>query len=166
MKSAKFFIFFAFLLAFALQVSAQNEQPRIVWKDLQEKYESFYDIKPSIVNNDIKTFYLYDPYYSVALYRFDQKYGWINSEVIRCGTGLKLSVNKLRPRNEVLVNLNKETWDEMTIADSVTPKFKKLSTYEGTGKYKLRLYYGVNKSNLYLETFSPEFEVIEKDFKK
>ena len=166
MKPAKILILFTFLLAFEFQVSAQDKTPKIVWKNLQEKYESFYDIKPSIFNDDLKPIYLYSPYYSVALYRFDEKYGWINSQVNRCGTGLKLMINKLKPQNEFLVSFSKETWDEMTIADSVMSKFKKFPHYNGSGRYKLRLYYGVDKSDLYLQKFSPEFEVTEKDFKK
>jgi len=41
MKLAKIFTVFTFLLAFAGCVSAQTQTSKIVWKNLQEKYESF-----------------------------------------------------------------------------------------------------------------------------
>ena len=50
MKLTKFFIIFTLLLIFALQVSAQDKMPKIVWKNLQEKYESFYKIEALVVN--------------------------------------------------------------------------------------------------------------------
>lgn len=49
MKSVKFFITFTFLLAFAFQVSAQEKSPKIVWKNLQERYESFEEVKSQII---------------------------------------------------------------------------------------------------------------------
>ena len=57
MKSAKFFITFTFLLAFAVCVSAQEQMPKIIWKNLQEKYESFEDIKPVLVNESNQSIY-------------------------------------------------------------------------------------------------------------
>jgi hypothetical protein len=50
MNRAKIFIAFTFVLAFAVCVSAQERTPKIIWKNVQEKYESFYDINPTIVN--------------------------------------------------------------------------------------------------------------------
>jgi hypothetical protein len=65
------------------------------------------------------------------------------------------------------VYFDKEIWDEMTIEDSVEIKFKSSPSYNGEGKYKLKFSFGLRKSDyLSLEVFSPEFEVIEKDFKK
>lgn len=66
MKSAKFFIIFTFLLIFVLQVSAQDKKPKIVWKNLQEKYENFYDIKPSLLNVSNQVIYI-DSFISVRL---------------------------------------------------------------------------------------------------
>ncbi len=50
MQFSKILILFIFLSAFAIQVSAQNDKQILVWKNLQEKYENFEDIKPIIVN--------------------------------------------------------------------------------------------------------------------
>jgi hypothetical protein len=95
MKLAKIFTVFTFLLAFAGCVSAQTQTSKIVWKNLQEKYESFYDIKPMIINEGDKPIYFRDSYYteSVTLFRFDGKANrWVESSPWRCGTDYRPSV--------------------------------------------------------------------------
>lgn len=57
MNRTKIFIVFTFLLAFAAGVSAQDKTPKIVWKNLQQKYESFYDVKPVIINESNQPIY-------------------------------------------------------------------------------------------------------------
>jgi hypothetical protein len=80
MKRAKIFIVFSFILAFAVCVSSQT--PKIVWKNLQEKYEKFEDIKPVIVNVSDQPIYFdcsyeyADQTEDVRLLRFDEKYNY------------------------------------------------------------------------------------------
>jgi len=170
MKLAKVFIVFTFLLAFAVCVSAQEQTPKIVWKNLQEKYESFYDIKPQIINESDVSIY-YDSYFFpfVDFERFDEKSGsWKISRVWHCGTGYKPNIQKVRFMEQILFNFGKNDWDEITIEDSIgEPKFKRFPEYNGTGKYRFKFEFGIKKSNAnLLVSYSPEFEVIEKDFKK
>ncbi|HSK73431.1 MAG TPA: hypothetical protein VK892_17165 [Pyrinomonadaceae bacterium] len=110
MKSAKIFIVFTFLLFFAIQVSAQDEKPKIVWKNLQEKYESFYDIKPIIVNesdqpvyfncstNEYGTFPAYGYYlnFKMLLNNVESRWDW---NVFACGTKTEKEIKELEKQN-------------------------------------------------------------------
>lgn len=166
MKLIKIFIIFTFLLFFAVQVSARDKTPKIVWKNLQKKYESFYDIKPRVQNQGgISIFY--HPYPWISLFYWDEKSMlWRDTNRFLCYVGRGFSPYKLKPQHEFSIDLNKEEWDTMTIDDYMSPKFKSFPDYNGKGKYKLKLSFGLKKSELSLESFSPEFEVIEKDFNK
>jgi hypothetical protein len=168
MKSAKFFIVFTFLFAFALQFSAQDKTPKIVWKNLQEKYESFYDIKPFVVNEGNESLFIYSPYFSLSLYKWNEVTNeWFSTIRMSCGTGVKISGEKLKPQNKLEIFLDNETWDTMTIGNDLNFwNFKSFPDYTGKGKYKLGLLYSFKKSDSPIKIFSPEFEVIEKDFKK
>ena len=57
MKFTKIFTVSTFLLAFAVCVSAQASSPKIVWKNLQEKYERFEDVEPVIINDSNQPIY-------------------------------------------------------------------------------------------------------------
>lgn len=170
MRLAKFFIAFTFLLAFAFQISAQEKTPKIVWKNLQERYGSFEEIKPQIINESGFPLY-YDAYYFpyVDFERFDEKSNsWTISRVWHCGTGYKPSVVKIKLSEQVAFNFGKDDWEQITTEDSTgEPKFRKFPDYNGTGKYRFKFIFGVKKSVLDSQvSYSPEFEVIEKDFKK
>jgi hypothetical protein len=169
MKSAKIFIIFTLFSAFAFQVSAQDEKPKIVWKNLQAKYESFYDIKPQIINDSDSLIYILDPLDLIDFERFDeQSNSWIVSREGRCGTGYKPSISKIKSKKEIPFYYYEEKWDGITIQDSIgDDKFKKSPEYKGVGKYRFKFLFGIKKSNIrHFLTYSPEFEVIEKDFKK
>lgn len=167
MKSVKIFVIFIFLLAFAFQVLAQDRTPKIVWKNLQEKYESFYDIKPVVINEGTKPVFIYTPYFHLGLVRWDKvREEWAESIRTDCGTGDNISGEKLKPQNKLEIYLDNEVWDAMTIGNDLNFwNFKSFPDYTGRGKYKLKLRYSYKKSGLPLEAFSPEFEVIEKNFK-
>jgi hypothetical protein len=170
MNRAKIFIAFTFLLVFAVCISAQERTPKIVWKNMQEKYESFYEIKPQIVNESDISIY-YDSYFFpyIEFERFDNKSNtWKVSQVWHCGTGYKPSVKKVKLMEQISFNFGKDTWDEIINEDSIgEPKFRKYSEYNGTGKYRFKFRFGVKKSDVNSSiSYSPEFEVIEKDFEK
>src|SRR5690349_5217042 len=77
MKSTKIFIAFTFLLAFAVCVSAQEQTPKIVWKNLQEKYKKLEDVKPIIRNQSSQPIYFYcsnSDYGSFNNYGYDGKF--------------------------------------------------------------------------------------------
>lgn len=170
MKLAKILIVFTFLLAVVLQVSAQDGTPKIVWKNLQEKYESFYDINPLIINESDFPIY-YDAYYFpyIDFERFDEKSNtWNVSQVWHCGTGYKPTIAKVKPSKQIPFGFGKNEWHEITTEDSIgASKFRRFSEYEGKGKYRFKFKFGVTKSNAdSLISYSPEFEVVEKGFKK
>lgn len=168
MNRAKVFIVFTCLLAFVVGISAQT--PKIVWKSLQERYESFEEIKPQIVNESGFPLY-YDAYYFPHLdfERFDEKSNsWVISRVWHCGTGYKPSIIKINLAEQVNFNFGKDDWEQITTEDSIgEPKFRKFHDYDGTGKYRFKFTFSVKKSALdSLVSYSPEFKVVEKDFKK
>ena len=170
MKSARFFIVLTFLLAFVFQHSAQTEKAKIVWKNLQEKYESFYEIKPLILNESDFPIY-YDAYFFpyVDFERSDEKSNsWIISRVWHCGTGYKPTIVKVKPLKQIPFNFGKDDWYEIKTEDSIgEPKFRRFPEYSGTGKYRFKFEFGVKRSAAKSQvSYSPEFEVIEKDFRK
>jgi hypothetical protein len=170
MNRAKIFIASTFLLAFAVCVSAQEQTPKIVWKNLREKYESFYDIKPQIINDSGSSIY-YDSYYFpyIDFERFDEKSNsWKISSVWHCGTGYKPKIEKVKITEQIPFNFGESVWNEILNEDSIgVPQFRNYPEYNGTGKYRLSCKFGTKKSNAnQLTSYSPEFEVIEKNFKK
>lgn len=168
MKATKTVVIFAFLLAFAFQVSAQARTPKIVWENLQKKYDGFYDIKPHVVNEGMQSVFIYTPYFYLGLVRWDAfREEWTETLRMNCATGAKISGEKLKPGNTLKISLDNEVWDIITVGNDMNFwNFKSMPDYEGKGKYKLKLRYSDKKSGLPLEILSPEFEVIEKDFKK
>lgn len=170
MKSIKVFITFSFLLAFAACVSAQEQMPKIVWKNLQGKYRSFYEINPQIINNSGFSIY-YDSYYFpfIDFERFDEKSSsWKISSVWHCGTGYKPRIEKVKTSEQIPFNFGENVWNEILNEDSIgVPQFRNYPEYNGTGKYRLSFKFGTKKSVAnQLVSYSPEFEVVEKDFKK
>ncbi len=122
MKIAKIFIVFTFLLAFAVCVSAQDKTPKIVWKNLQEKYESFYDVKPVLVNEGNQPIYIdctleyFEPYqmnYSVEksdntkLLMFDEENNLWDWNVRVCADVYGKDREKLKNQYKAIEKLKK-----------------------------------------------------------
>ena len=111
MKCTKLTIIYIFLLAFAVSVSAQDEKPKIIWKNLQDRYESFYDVKPILVNKSKQAVY-FDcsdaEYGSFPNYGYDEAFKMFvkvdtNSwdwNVFACGTKTKKELKKIRKQTE------------------------------------------------------------------
>lgn len=160
MKSAKILIIFTFLLAVAFQVSAQDDKPKIVWKNVQEKYENFEDIKPVIENLSDKTIYLYDSYYSIRIIFFDEaKKDWTTVYPFICVTGLKLKSNKVIKQTEFGLILKKGFWHLNIQPDDGLNLIESYGKEE-TGRFKLELSFGLKKSFPYSFTStSPEFQL-------
>lgn len=171
MKSAKIFIIFIFLSAFAFQVSAQDEKPKIFWKNIETKYKKFSYIKPILVNQLDKSIYLYKiyPYWNAHLQRFnDQTKNWeIGGKGIGCATVSKpLEPIEIKPNEEREVEL---AW-ELSTDNFEKPKFFELQDHETlrplVGKYKLYLSYAfepwtiVNRPKQTL-VVSTEFEIVK-----
>jgi hypothetical protein len=160
MNRAKIFITFTLLLAFALQVSAQDETPKIVWKNLQEQYDKFQDIAPVIINETDKPIFFYDPYYSVKLaYLDDSEKQWNPIYFFICGTGLKLKPLKLVPQSEFSLDFDEYFWknsSELSPA-GIDPLANLRAT--GIGKFRLELHYGTKKSQVTETAVSPVFQV-------
>ncbi len=129
MKGAKIFIVFTFLLAFTVSASAQEQAPKIVWKSLQEKYERFEDIKPSVLNTSNQIVYL-DSYYRhyIHLLKFYEQYNqWIENPLIICGTLSKAELKAIEKENLKFSQVKKNFSDSMKILG--------ISLSMGTGFY-------------------------------
>ena len=172
MKSAKIFIIFTFLLAFAFQLSAQDEKQKIVWENVQEKYKKFDEIKPILVNQSDKSIYLYKiyPYWNAHLQRFNEemKQWEIGGKGIGCATVSKpLEPIEIKPNEERQIEL---AW-ELSTDDFEKPKFFELQDHETLrpliGKYKLYFRYAfepwtlVNRPKQTYSVFA-EFEIVNK----
>lgn len=165
MRSAKILIAFTLLLTFASQISAQENQPEIVWRNLQKRYSNFYQIRPRIINNSNAPVYILDITDSIDFEWFDKKSNsWIVSREWRCGTGYKPHITKIKPTEEIPFLYYNEKWDEITTMESSGElKFRKFPEYQGEGKYRFKIRFGIKKSNLkYFLVYSPEFKVIEE----
>lgn len=190
MKQAKIFIAFTFLLAFAVCVSAQEQTPKIVWKNLQEKYERFEDIKPTIINVSNEPIYfecnmeLSLLYGEIKLLTFDEKYnGWAWNNMI-CGTQtpkIRKAAEKrarkdeklkqfgkyvppgckLNPNEDFTFSFNDSQWQEIK-SGPVLPEYK-------SGKFKFQIiysWYNSQTDNGSTTVDSPEFLVIPKEESK
>jgi hypothetical protein len=177
MKLAKIFIVCTFLLACAVCVSAQKPSPKIVWKNLQEKYLKFEDIKPSIINASDKLIYL-DSYYaeSVRLLKFNEKSNeWIKNPLMLCGTLSKEELNErsnrkfsLNPNAEKILEFDEMTWKTLIYGDGSDIGFKSKPSDSANGKYKFQVDYWFDISKKYRDlatSESPEFTVIESESK-
>ena len=166
MKTAKIFIIFTFLIILVLQISAQDRKTQIVWRNLQEKYERFEDIRPVIKNLFNKPIYLADPYYSVKIMYFDEdSKDWITVRELICGTSTKpVPPNKIFAQKDFKLTLNRVFW-ELTREQYDGPKLIENYRKAGIDRFKLELTYGTKKSSPYsIVSVSPEFTVkISKD---
>lgn len=178
MKTIKHFSIFAFLLlvAFALNISAQ--QPKIVWKNLQEKYERFEDVKPTIINESGTTIYMFadvklgiiEDY--LELYRyFENTDSWlsvVHHKHPANKTLLKKTMSnfKLEPQQERPIIFDEEDWMDLTESNGVLPisSFRGNPIHKGIGKYKFRLqfYCGEKKSQKIITSESPVFEIAKE----
>ena len=187
MDRAKIFIAFTFLLTFAVCVSAQEQPPTIVWKNLQEKYERFEDVKPIIVNTSNKLIYfncnteLSLLFGNIKLFMFDEKYkGWTWNNM-NCGyqtpkmrkssekqerkdEKLKQSGKyvpsgcKLNPNEEFMFSFSDSQWQDIKFGP-VGPEYR-------SGKFKLQIiysWYNSQMNNGSTTVDSPEFLVIPKE---
>lgn len=187
MKSAKILIVFIFLLAFAFQVSAQTQTPKILWKNLQEKYERFEDIKPIIVNKSEKPIYMFADIKLgvvtnyVKLLRFSEENKKWDSFPIMTELPIGMSETKglkyekkimsnflMIPQQERELNFDGEDWGILTESDGLNPYgFRDNPNYKGKGRYKFQLqFYIDNEINKKIKNFfiseSPEFEIIKE----
>lgn len=172
MKSVRIFIAITFLFAFALQTSAQISEPKIFWKNIQEKYKSFDEIKPILVNQSDKSIYLFKiyPYWNAHLERFnDETQKWeIGGKGIGCATVENpLEPIEIKPNEERQIEL---AW-ELSTDNFKNPKFFELNDHETLrpliGKYNLYLHYAFESWTIankpkrsYL--VSAEFEIVKK----
>lgn len=169
MKSAKIFIAFTFLLAFAFQVSAQDQTPKIVWENLQEKYSSFEDIKPQLLNSSEKPIYLY-PTLRIEILVFDDSSDtWNLSKYIvnTCDVGEKSPKRKsLKFNSTETVDISTWIyWNYSLLGESGSfqpynkPDWDKMPDYKTGRKYKLMLTFSEERYKNTLESESPEFWV-------
>jgi hypothetical protein len=182
MKFKQFTIIFLFLLALAVSVSAQDEKPNVVWKNLQERYESFEDVQPIIQNPN--GFPVFIPisfetateYGQIRLLKFDDvENQWKLNVVAFCGTLTKkerksIETNPykytLESEKERKIILDGIMWFNLKNS-YVGAGFVNDSNYLGKGRYKFQFpIYKNQKSDKFFLVESPEFEVFEKDFKK
>jgi len=123
MNRAKIFIAVTFLLAFAVCVSAQVQTPKIVWKNIQEKYESFYDIKLTIVNlsdqpvyfdcslthfENTKMYSFVEQSDNTRLLYFDEERNRWDWNVMICGSVYKKDREKLRAKYKEIEKLQEK----------------------------------------------------------
>lgn len=181
MNRAKIFIAFTFLLAFAVCVSAQEQTPKIVWKNLQEKYERFEDIKPVILNNSNTPIFMPQvyldaiPYGNIQLLKFDNKQTkFVPNYTAFCGTiskegwkqvTLSWANYKLNSNTERQMKFDDLEWFYLTKSDIGSEGFTEEPNYNGTGEYKFQMSFSQDRKGFFVVE-SPIFQVIEKDFKK
>ncbi len=123
MNRAKIFIAFTFLLALTVCVSAQTQTPKIVWKNLQEKYDSFYGVKPIIINESDQPIYFdctlkyfeqqklnsyVEQSDNTKLLMFDEERNMWNWNVMICGTVSKKERAELKKQYKKIERLQKE----------------------------------------------------------
>jgi hypothetical protein len=138
---------------------------------MQDSYESFYDIKPVVVNESDKPIYYFPSWYGLDFIYFDEgkdegKNEWEQHYKFVCLTGRKkILPDKLNTQIQFMFSMNKSDWDNLICCDVVFDDYK-VKNPNSRIRYKLQLRYGGKKSKVDLFSYSPEFEVIEKDFKK
>lgn len=160
MKLAKCFIHLTFLSVFALSVSAQTETTKIVWKNLQKQYEKVQDIKPIISISGVNYIFVTPSYNLGSLLKFSEATNkWERQDPIICGYATaRLKTYKLNSNKQIVVDFDRDA-----ISRGIMSEFMRPLEPEPTriGKYKLRLHYGLTKSEINFVSDSPEFEVIE-----
>jgi hypothetical protein len=172
MKAVKIFIIFTFLLAFALQVSAQDEKPKIVWKNVQEKYKNFSEIKPVLVNQSNKAIFLPKivPLWDARLQRFNNE-----TQKWEEGTRSRSCLMVPNPNTPIRISPDKE-WETVLYwqisTDSYTNPKVFITEYQESrpliGKYRLYIQYAFepwtgSKTSKQTFTVFAEFELVEKN---
>lgn len=172
-KSPIFFIIFTFVLAFAFQLSAQDKMPKIIWKNLQEKYVSFEDVKPILENQSDSSVFLARiyPLWSARLLGFnEQTQKWENKlDALRLCYTVEdaLSPIEIRSQDNRNVSIN---WESTSAFQELLSDRSKSSESNKNSeaifkKYKLILDYALEpwtreqKPKRIYKTISPEFEV-------
>ncbi len=172
MKSAKIYIVFTFLLAFAFQVSAQDEKPKIFWRNVEAKYKNFSEINPVLVNQSNKAIFLpkIAPLWDAHLQRFnDETQKWEEgARGIICSTVVNPNIPiKIKPNKEWEAALY---WQISTDSYSNPKVF--ITEYQDSrplfGEYRLYIQYAFEPwtgSKRPKQTFMvfAEFEIIEKN---
>lgn len=173
MNRAKVFIAFTFLLAFAFQVSSQDKAPKLVWKNLQEKYENFEDIKPILENQSDNSVFLARiyPLWSARLLGFnEQTQKWENKlDALRICYAVEdaLSPIEIKSQENRNVSINWESTSafQELLSDRSKNSEKNTNSETTFKKYKLILDYALEswtreqKPKRIYKTISPEFEV-------
>jgi hypothetical protein len=126
--------------------NAQNETPKIFWKNVGSSYRSFAEIKPILANHSDRSIYLYKiyPYWNAHLQRFNDEIGkW---EAGGRGIGCATVANALEPI-EIKPNEEREielAW-ELSTDSFKKPKFFALDDHSTlrplVGKYRIYLSY-------------------------
>ena len=154
----------------------QEERSQLVWKNFQDRYNNFEDVKPSVVNIGDKPVYIFADmklgivYDYFELYRFfEDNNNW--RRILHAGHSPdkkyreKIMSNlKIDPSEERPLILDDEDWFFMTESDGLQPYgFRDDPSHKGRGRYKLRLHYyvGVNKDRVLLMSESPIFEITQ-----
>ena len=73
--------------------------------------------------------------------------------------------DKLNAQTPFIFPMSETDWDNLICCDVVFDNFR-VKNSNSRIKYKLQLRYGEKKSKVELFSYSPEFEVIENNFKK
>lgn len=182
MKMFKYFFIFAFLHLVTFELSITAQTPKIGWKNVQERYESFYEIKPTIINLSNEPIYfncsppdLEHSNTDFKLMKFSEETSNFHWNVMICGTMPKKlrkamekrekeiaklkeqgkyapSGCKLNPNEEFAFNFTNKQWDYLIWGDYETYK---------SGKFIFKIFYETVSGDANSE--SPEFFVIPKE---
>lgn len=166
---------FIFVLFFALQISAQGEIPKVLWKNLQGKYTEFEDVKPLIKNVSEKSVYVYPNIETDDVLIFDDDINqWtISKYVIGCGNSPNtrfLKYIKLKPDQ----SLDLSTWldwdfllfggfSDGMLKDKNRANDSEVRYFKQGRKYKLRIFYSENKYKDIRSLQSSEFWIKPTD---
>lgn len=161
MKFTKIFIVFTFLLAFAFQVSAQDEKPKIIWKNFKSAYKNPEFIGQSIFNESeetisfIPSWFIKDYVLARLLIFNEENKTWDSAgPYLSCALVPKvknLTVTKILPKEEKFVLLD---FGEVLFYSSKEKIDKKK-------RFKVSLIFNSENSNKKFESISPEFSIID-----
>lgn len=160
MKTVNYLSIFAFLLLIAFASKTLAWSPKLVWKNLQNKYEQVEDIKPIIVNEGDKPIFIVPSFYLARILRFNaQTNEWEERDPYLCGyAAARIIPIRLDSKRKISVDFYKDALLSQ-IQSQFMPPLEAQPIRKG--KYKLKLYYGLNRSKIDLVSVSPEFEIIE-----
>lgn len=162
--------FFGVLVASAVCYvvsTAQNDVVNVRWENLKDRYGSFHEIEPNVVNEGRNpVFFDANSTPHMAFEWFDTvSNSWRLTFPWRCGTGYEPRPEKIKPEGRLVLKTSTVEWNENTDKDSIgVPKFRLLSEYRGIGRYRFRFSFGTSKSDLQaFSSYSPEFIVDENN---